>query len=231
MYTGSADFQAANNQPIQMHKISGTVDGTAFGPENVLINSVRITNQCSDSVDAQIGAVYIGQLEITFLPNIGISPTTWQGREIALNFSLLINETPETWETFSLGVFTVASAERTLQGFSITAYDNMSKFDKMASWDYLPSGTLYSILNDICTECGVTFGMSKADCEAIDQMIIEKEPQFLVGEVIELKVKFTDKGVENFNRQLYMRPLDFDKVEGEDNTYVFRCTEIQAINS
>ena len=72
--------------------------------------------------------------------------------------------------------------------------------------------------------------ISKADCEAIDQMIIEKEPQFLVGEVIELKVKFTDKGVENFNRQLYMRPLDFDKVEGEDNTYVFRCTEIQAIN-
>lgn len=167
MYTGSADFQAANNQPIQMHKISGTVDGTAFGPENVLINSVRITNQCSDSVDAQIGAVYIGQLEITFLPNIGISPTTWQGREIALNFSLLIDETPETWETFSLGVFTVASAERTLQGFSITAYDNMSKFDKAASWDYLPSGTLYSILNDICTECGVTFGMSQTDCEAL----------------------------------------------------------------
>lgn len=72
--------------------------------------------------------------------------------------------------------------------------------------------------------------ISKADQEAIDKMVTEKDPQFLAGEIIELKVKFTDKGVESFNRQLYMRPTYFDKVEGEDNTYLFRCTEVQAIN-
>ena len=167
MYIGSAEFQTANEQPIQKHKISGTIDGTAFDAANVLAGSVTITNQCSDNTDAKIGAVYIGCLKITFLPSIGIAPTTWQGREIVMQFSLLTDEDPETWETFSLGVFTVASAERTLQGYAITAYDNMSKFDKVATWDYLPSGTLYSILNDICTECGVTFGMSQADCEAL----------------------------------------------------------------
>ena len=167
MYTGSAEFQAANSQPIQKHKISGTIDGVPFGPENVLFGSVNISNQCSDSVDAQIGAVYIGTLNITFLPNVGIEPTTWQGREIVVNFSLLIEEQPETWETFSLGVFTVADAERNMQGFEITAYDNMSKFDKSITWDYLPAGTLYSILSDICANCGVNLGMNQADCEAL----------------------------------------------------------------
>lgn len=72
--------------------------------------------------------------------------------------------------------------------------------------------------------------ISKADQEAIDMMVAEKSPQFLTGEIIELKVRFTDKGIENFNRQLYMRPTNFDNVSGEKNTYIFRCTEFQAIN-
>ena len=167
MYIGSADFQAANAENIQMHRISGTIDGNAFGPNNVLYGSVTVTNQCSDSVDAQIGAVYIGQLQMTFLPNIGITPTTWQGREIVLQFSLLTDEDPETWETFTLGVFTVAQAERTLQGYAITAYDNMSKFDAAVTWDYLPAGTLYSVLMDICSNCGVTLGMTQAETEEL----------------------------------------------------------------
>lgn len=167
MYHGSAEFEAANSQPIQRHTISGTIDGVPFTADNVLLGSVTITNQSSDAVDAQIGAVYIGQLSITFLPNIGVTPTTWQGKEIVISFSLLTDEDPETWETFPLGIFTVAEAERTLQGYAITAYDNMAKFDKETTWDYLPAGTLYSILSDVCTNCGVTLGMTQADCEAL----------------------------------------------------------------
>jgi hypothetical protein len=72
--------------------------------------------------------------------------------------------------------------------------------------------------------------ISKADRESIDKMVSEKEPQFLAGEVIELKVRFTDKGVESFNRQLYMRPNDFEVLNEEKNTYLFKCTEVQAIN-
>lgn len=167
MYVGSAEFQTANSRFIQMHRISGTIDGHAFGPENVLLNSVRINNQCSDQIDAQIGAVYIGTLEITFLPNLNILPTTWQGREIVINFSLLTDQDPETWETFTLGVFHVAECNRTMQGYEITAYDNMAAFDKAITWDYLPAGKLYNILTDICTRCGVTLGMTLAQCEAL----------------------------------------------------------------
>ena len=72
--------------------------------------------------------------------------------------------------------------------------------------------------------------ISKADQNAIEKMIAEKGPQFLAGEVIEIKVKFTDKGIENFHSQLYMRPSDYEKADGEENTYIFMCTEFQALN-
>lgn len=167
MYVGSAEFRAANDKPVQKHKISGTIDGIAFTPNNLLQGSVTVTNQCSDSTDAKIGGVYVGTLKMTFLSNIGIEPETWAGRVIVLNFSLLTDEEPETWETFSLGVFTVAAAERNLQGVTVTAYDNMTKFDKKITWEYLPSGTLYTILSDVCSKAGVTCGMTQAQCEAL----------------------------------------------------------------
>ena len=72
--------------------------------------------------------------------------------------------------------------------------------------------------------------ITKDECKTLDKMLAEKEPQFLAGEIIEIKARFTDKGIESFNRQLYMRPRDFKKVEEEKNTYIFRCTEVQAIN-
>ena len=167
MYSGSLAFRAANAEPLQRHSISGTIDGVPFTADNVLIGSVTVSNQCSDSTDMKIGGVYVGTLKMTFLSNIGITPETWAGRVIVLNFSLLTDEDPETWETFSLGVFTVAQAERNLQGVTVTAYDNMTKFDKKITWEYLPSGSLYSILLDVCTKAGVTFGMSQAQCEAL----------------------------------------------------------------
>ena len=167
MYIGSADFITANAQPFQKHKISGTIDSVSFGPEDVLAGSVTVKNQCSDSSDLKIGCVYVGSMTATFLPSVGIEAKTWNGRKITLNFSLLIDEETDTWETYQLGVFTVAEAKRTLQGMAVTAYDNMAAFDKSASWDYLPSGTVYSVLADICSKCGVTLGMTSAQCQAL----------------------------------------------------------------
>ena len=72
--------------------------------------------------------------------------------------------------------------------------------------------------------------ISKADRESIDRMMAEKEPQFILGETVELKVRFTPLGLESFNRRLHMRPSVYSKVEGEENTYMIRCTEMHAFN-
>ena len=81
-----------------------------------------------------------------------------------------------------------------------------------------------------CVRTSLSGFISKAKKDAIEKEITQKEPQFLGSGVIALKAKFTDKGVENLNRHLYMRPRIYEAVKGEENTYIFHCTEVQAIN-
>lgn len=166
MYVGSADFIAANDKPIQKHRITGTIDGMPFTTSNLWAGSMTVSNQCSDSTDAKIGAVFIGEFKATFI-NMNITPKTWRGRVITVNFGLMTKEDPETWEDFPLGIFTVSKAERTMDGVAVTAYDNMTKFDKPITWDYLPNGTLFTVLQTICTDAGVTLGMTAEDCAAL----------------------------------------------------------------
>ena len=103
MYIGSNAFQAANERPIQKHRISGTIDNIPFTGRNVLAGSMTISNQCSEESDYKIGAVFIGQLSVTFLRNLSVIPTTWQGRKITVNFGLCIDEIDDIWETFQIG--------------------------------------------------------------------------------------------------------------------------------
>ena len=169
MYNGSADFIAANSQPIQKHRIFGQIGDISFGPRDLLQGSVTVKNQCSDSSDLKIGCVYIGTLTATFLPSVNIPAQSWIGKRISLYFELLVYQEGDTeiWETFQLGVFNVAEAKRTLQGMAITAYDNMARFDKTVLWDYLPAGTVYSVLQDICEKCQVGLGMTSGQCAAL----------------------------------------------------------------
>lgn len=64
----------------------------------------------------------------------------------------------------------------------------------------------------------------------IEKTLIEKTPQFLSGELIDIKIEFTDKGLELFKRQLYMRPQFYEISKESKYIYTFHCTELQAIN-
>ena len=50
----------------------------------------------------------------------------------------------------------------------------------------------------------------------------------MAGEIIDVTVAFTPKGYDDFNRQSYMRPQSYDKLN--NLTYVFHCTEFQALS-
>jgi hypothetical protein len=69
--------------------------------------------------------------------------------------------------------------------------------------------------------------ISKADKEKIETSIIEKGPQFMAGDLIEITIVLSNKGIESYNRQIYMRPQYTSK---ENNIYHFKCTEVQALN-
>ena len=70
--------------------------------------------------------------------------------------------------------------------------------------------------------------LSRQKAEEIDKAIKAKSLQYMAGDIITVEVNFTDKGLELFNRQIYLRPTVYEKTS--KNTYTFQCTELQAVH-
>ena len=70
--------------------------------------------------------------------------------------------------------------------------------------------------------------ISKENIKRIEDSLLNNDVQYLVSDLMDIKVKFTNKGLESFNRQIYMRPNNFEIVD--NNTILFKCSEIQAVN-
>ena len=70
--------------------------------------------------------------------------------------------------------------------------------------------------------------ISKDDRLKIEKALQERGVQFMAGDIIDVTVAFTPKGYDAFNRQSYMRPQSYHKLN--DLTYVFHCTEFQALS-
>lgn len=167
MYQGSAAFTTANDKSIQKHRVRGSIDNIPFTGSNILAGSMTITNQCSDNTDMKIGAVFVGKLTMTFLKNLSVTPTSWQGRKITIIFGLCIDEENNIFEEFEVGQYYVSEASITADGVTVTAYDAMSKFDRKLPTDYIVSGKVADITRAICSTCGVTFGMTDPEVMAL----------------------------------------------------------------
>ena len=72
--------------------------------------------------------------------------------------------------------------------------------------------------------------ISKESKDKIEQELIQKKAQFMAGELVDVTVRFTQKGLENFKRQLYLRPQLYQCIDKDKSVYVFKCSEVQAIN-
>lgn len=167
MYQGTADFLTANERSFQKHRVRGTIDNISFTGLNILGGSMTISNQCSDAQDSKVGAVFVGKLTVTFLKNLSVTPTSWKGRKITVIFGLCIDEVNDTYEEFNLGQYYVSEANITADGVSVVAYDAMAFFDKNLPTDFLVSGYLYDVSRALCATCGVTFGMTEQQCQAL----------------------------------------------------------------
>lgn len=163
MYAVSAAFQAAMKNQVQHSRVTFDLDGTSYGSENILAGSFRITNQCTDTADITLGAVYTGQLKAT-LRGINIARNAWQKKEIIPTYELEVET--DVWESVPLGVFTISEANWTRSGVDITAYDNMAKFDKKTSLNQ-SGGYLYDFLYVACEECHVTLAHTQQEIEAM----------------------------------------------------------------
>ena len=160
MYNVSNSFREAMKKPAQFRRLYGTVGGINFVQKNILQGTFAISNQCSSSSEIQIGQVYVGEMKI-ILRNIEIPRGTYKGREVKLKEGLFIDDNSE-YEYVPLGVYCIQDATWSLQGVSLVAYDNMSKFDKTYQLT-IKSGEPFDFLTEVCKKCGVELGMTREE--------------------------------------------------------------------
>lgn len=166
MYTVSAAYRAAMEEAFQRHRVKGKIGNINFDGADILKDTLEVSNQCSDSKDLSLGGVFVGKLKLTLLNDFGINRGTWLGREIELTFEQQLDEENDIWEAVPVGVFEISEANHTERGIELVCYDHMSKLDK-AYPELATNGTIYDIMSLICAQCGVLFGLTQEECEAL----------------------------------------------------------------
>lgn len=161
----SNDFKRIMMLPSQIRKLSGTIDGVSISPKNILQESTKITNQCSDNNDIMIGQVYIGQLNI-ILRGLNIPRGSYKGREIVLYEGLEIDHERGIYEEVLLGHFFIDKPEWTFNGVECVCYDAMNNFDRSMSLS-MTEGKIYDFVELACRRCHVTLGMTRQQIEAL----------------------------------------------------------------
>ena len=162
MYSVSDEFKKEMKKPVLKTYLKGTIGDVNFNDSNILSGSFSITNQCSGSEALEIGQVYVGELNATFL-DINLERYKWKGQVITPFFGLEL--TDKTVEYIPLGVFIIDSAEWTKSGVVVKAYDNMSLLDKNCN-KTITEVTAYECLQRIEKETGIVFANSEEEIKA-----------------------------------------------------------------
>lgn len=75
--------------------------------------------------------------------------------------------------------------------------------------------------------------ISKENKEHLDKLLAERTAAYLATPPEDIVVLFSEKGLDSFRNQIYMRPLDYEigekKADGSAEI-VFHCSDIQAMN-
>ncbi len=170
MYSVSADYLTAIAKNARAHKLTGTVNGTSFNGDDVIKGSFQIRNQLCPATEIALGGVYIGELNLTFTEAFASSMNirgSWKGKVITASIGVELADSSFEYIPINGGSYIIESAQWTDAGIQIVAYDHMSLFDKSLPATTIGSGTLYDLLSLACTACGVTLGLSQAECSAL----------------------------------------------------------------
>lgn len=170
MYSVSDDYlnkAASNVVHFVLEFTISDLDGTFT--EDDVVGAPEIVMQCADDDEITLGSVYIGELDITFKSDLGITRGTWKGREIVIKEGLLIGD---SYEYVPLGKFYIADAQHTSEGVKVTAYDAMSKLDKTTVYNDL-TGTLYFMAKTLIDAAGATLATTEDEFSAFTNSIYE----------------------------------------------------------
>ena len=162
MYPVSNEYKEAMHSRVQKFRVTGTVGDVPFNDENILAGSLSITNQCSGNENIDIGQVYIGELDCTFI-NLNIERNNWYGKDITIYFGQMLAN--GNFEYIPLGIYTISEAEYTASGVAVKAYDCMAKLDKTCS-ELIAGAKPYNLALKICQNCKVNFETTEAEFQS-----------------------------------------------------------------
>ena len=71
MYSVSNDYLTALKSPVHKYALAGVIGNKTFTQED--ISMLTISNRTADDNQVSIGSVYIAEMHITFIRNLGIA--------------------------------------------------------------------------------------------------------------------------------------------------------------
>lgn len=137
-------------------------------------NGLKIEDSVSNSSSFDIGSAIIGQLTVT-LNNIydEYSNYDFTNAEIS-NIKVGLKLPDDTIESISYGIYTVNETKYNGSFITLTAYDNLYKFDVSYSKSTLSyPATLGEIVRDACSVCNVQLGTASFDN---DDFLVNERP-------------------------------------------------------
>lgn len=126
---------------------------------DIIKDSVYITNQCTNGENYEYGCVYAGECGITIKSEA--DRYSLYDAKLELFWSLLVGT---EWEEIPLGVFYITEPNRINDKISIKALDGMSKLDIDVTED--TQGTMVQLINYIAEKCGITLAQTDEELSA-----------------------------------------------------------------
>lgn len=158
MYSVSDAYKTAVADVHRKSKIRGelTLEGALIrlDDNDIIKNTVYITNQCTNGSEYEYGCVYAGECGLTI--KSGLNRYSLYDAELKLFWSLW---TGEEWEEIPLGVYYVSEPNRVNDKISIKALDGMTKLD--INVEDSTQGTAPELLALISEKCGVELAQSE----------------------------------------------------------------------
>lgn len=152
----SAGLAALREDVVQsVNILCAPTKGTAFNiTDKDIIGAVTVDWSSVTGSKLDLGSACMSELSFTLENTNGaLDDKVFEGAQLYVTTSF---STGSTTETVPIGYYTVDSPPRKLRSIKITAYDRMAKFNRAYDTELAYPATLYQIVADACTKCGVS---------------------------------------------------------------------------
>lgn len=153
----TAGLAALRNNAVQSIKIACTpTSGEAFDiTEKDLIGECSVEWSSVTGSKLEIGSACMSEMTFTLENADGrFADKLFEGAQLYVTVSFPVSASSDA--TVPIGYYVVDSPPRKLRSIKITAYDRMARFNKAYDSELAYPATLYQIVEDACSKCGVS---------------------------------------------------------------------------